>query len=106
MDCKSNELRRIYQENDTTKKSLGVEIDNLKKVNEELRKRMKQLEKYQQEELESFKIKMANLIDADLKGLNSYYLNQIDALTGTNYELQKINESVKEKLYKSIQDND
>lgn len=67
---------------------------------------MKQQEKYQQEELETFKIKMANLIDADLKGLNSYYLNEIDTLTATNYELQKINDSVKEKLYKSIQDND
>lgn len=49
---------------------------------------------------------MSQLIDADIKSISSYYQNQINNLTVTNNQLNKINAEVKEKLYKALYDND
>ena len=75
LDCKSSEIRRIYEENTNLKKSLGAEIDSLTKGNEGLRERLKALERDHLEEFEAFKIKMSHLIDANIKGLTTYYQN-------------------------------
>lgn len=43
LDCKSNEIRRLYEENGKAKKSMEAELELQNKVNEELRVRMKAL---------------------------------------------------------------
>ena len=106
LDCKSSEIRRIYEENNNIKKSLAVEIDSLTKANEGLRTRMRDSEKEHLQEFEAFKIKLANLIDANIKGLTSYYQNEISVLLENVSSLEKINNENKERLYTALQEND
>ncbi len=49
---------------------------------------------------------MAQLIDADIKSLCSYYQNEVALLQTNINALEEINKSNKEKLYKSLFDND
>lgn len=56
--------------------------------------------------MEAFKIKMAQLIDADMKALCSYYQNEVALLQTNVNTLEDINRNNKEKLYKALQDND
>lgn len=49
---------------------------------------------------------MAQLIDADIKSLCSYYQNEVALLQTNINALEDINKSNKEKLYKSLFDND
>lgn len=51
-------------------------------------------------------MKMAQLIDADIKSLCSYYQNEVALLQTNINALEDINKSNKEKLYKSLFDND
>lgn len=51
-------------------------------------------------------MKMAQLIDADIKSLCSYYQNEVALLQTNINALEEINKSNKEKLYKSLFDND
>lgn len=56
--------------------------------------------------MEAFKIKMANLLDNDIKSMASYYENQLKAYIDRNGELEKINAGLRERVFKAIQDND
>ena len=49
---------------------------------------------------------MAQLIDADIKSLCSYYQNEVALLQTNINALEEINKSNKDKLYKSLFDND
>lgn len=49
---------------------------------------------------------MSQLVDADIKSLCSYYQNEIALLQTNINSLEDINRSNKDKLYKSLQDND
>lgn len=56
--------------------------------------------------METFKIKMAALLDNDIKAMASYYENQLKAYIDRNGELEKINAGLRERVFKTIQDND
>lgn len=58
------------------------------------------------ETFEAFKIKIAQLVDADIKSLCSYYQNELGLLQTNVNELESVNKSNKEKLYKALHDND
>lgn len=73
------------------------------KSNEELRARMKALQRDHLEEFEAFKIKISQMIDANIKGLTSYYQNEISVLLTNINDLEKINKENKERLYESLQ---
>lgn len=45
LDCKANEIRRLYDENVKLKKSMEAELELQSKTNEDLRTRMKALER-------------------------------------------------------------
>lgn len=106
LDCKGNEIRRLYEENTKAKKALTAEIELQQKTNEQLRVRMKALERDNLESSEAFKVKMAQLFDADIKSLCSYYQNEVALLQTNINALEDINKANKDKLYKALQDND
>lgn len=106
LDCKSGEIRRLFEENTMLKKNLSTELELQIKTNEELRVRIKALERDNLESMEAFKIKMAELIDADMKSLMSYFQNEVALLQTEVNSLENINKANKEKLYKALQDND
>lgn len=58
------------------------------------------------ESMEAFKVKMAQLIDADMKSLVSYFQNELALLQTNINTLEDNNKGNKEKLYKALQDND
>lgn len=106
LDCKANEIRRLYEENVKAKKSMEAELELQSKTNEELRVRMKALERDNLETMEAFKVKMAQLFDADVKALCSYYQNEVALLQTSVNSLEEINKNNKDKLYKALFDND
>lgn len=85
---------------------MEAELELQYKTNEELRSRMKALERENLESMEAFKVKMAQLIDADIKSLCSYYQNEVALLQTNVNALEEVNKSNKEKLYKALFDND
>ena len=64
---------------------------------------MKALQRDHLEEFEAFKIKISQMIDANIKGLTSYYQNEISVLLTNINDLEKINKENKERLYESLQ---
>ncbi len=106
LDCKSGEIRRLFEENAAMKKTINCELDMQIKTNEELRVRIKILERDNLESMEAFKVKMAQLIDADMKSLVSYFQNELVLLQTNINTLEENNKGNKEKLYKALQDND
>lgn len=52
---------------------------------------MKALERDHLEDFEAFKIKIAGLVDANMKSLTSYYQNEISILITNVNELEKVN---------------
>lgn len=56
--------------------------------------------------METFKIKMANLLENDIKVMSNYYENQIKAYIDRTTELSKINAGLRERIFTAIQDND
>ena len=85
---------------------MEAELELQYKTNEELRNRMKALERENLESMEAFKVKMAQLIDADIKSLCSYYQNEVALLQTNVNALEEVNKSNKEKLYKALFEND
>ena len=49
---------------------------------------------------------MANLLDSDLKAISNYYENQLKAYIDKVSENDKIIAGLKDRLYKSLQEND
>jgi hypothetical protein len=56
--------------------------------------------------MEIFKIKLANLIQNDIKSMADYYENQLRSYIDTNTDMQKINASLKERIYNALVEND
>lgn len=56
--------------------------------------------------METFKIKMASLLENDIKVMSNYYENQIKAYIDRTTELSKINAGLRERIFTAIQDND
>ena len=106
LDCKSNEIRRLFEENGNLKKVTNAEIELQTKTNTELRARMKALERDNLESMEAFKVKMAQLIDADMRSVCSYYQNEVALLQTSVNTLEEVNRANKDKLYQSLQEND
>lgn len=76
------------------------------KTNQELRNRMKALERDNLEATEDLKVKVSQLFDADIKSLCSYYQNELALLQNNINTLEEVNKNNKERLYKALQDND
>lgn len=74
--------------------------------NNDLKEKVKALQLQNKEEFETFKIKMANLLDSDLKAISNYYENQLKAYIDKVSENDKIIAGLKDRLYKSLQEND
>ena len=58
------------------------------------------------ETAECFKVKMAQLIDADVRALSAYYQNEVALLQTSVNTLEETNKQSREKLYKALQEND
>jgi len=71
-----------------------------------LKNRIKKLEGDYLEELEMFKVKMAQLIDADIQAITKYYENEVEILTVHGSEKDAIITSMRDKVYQGILDND
>ena len=71
-----------------------------------MKEKIKALQLQNKEEFETFKIKMANLLDSDLKAISNYYENQLKAYIDKVAENDKIIAGLKDRLYKSLQEND
>ncbi len=56
--------------------------------------------------MQIFKIKLANLIQNDIKAMTDYYENQIKSYIDTNIDLQKINTNLKQRIYSALVEND
>jgi len=67
---------------------------------------MKALERDNLEATETLKIKLSQLIDADMKSLCSYCQNELALLQTNINALEDVNRNNKERLYKALQDND
>lgn len=67
---------------------------------------MKALERDNLEATETLKIKLSQLIEADMKSLCSYYQNELALLQTNINALEDVNRNNKERLYKALQDND
>lgn len=106
LDCKSTEIRRLFEENASLKKATGAEIELQSRSNAELRARMKALERENMEAAECFKVKMAQLIDADLRALSSYYQNEVALLQTSVNTLEDTVRQARDKLFKALQEND
>lgn len=106
IECKKEELRELYDENQRIKESYGKENELVRKENNELKDKIKSLQLEKKEEMEAFKIKMANLLDNDVKCMAAYYENQLKAYIDRNGELEKINAGLRDRVFKAIQDND
>jgi predicted RNase H-like nuclease (RuvC/YqgF family) len=87
LECKSTEIKRLLEENENMKKTMTAEIELQTKANEELRVRMKALERDGLENVEALKIKMAQLVDADMKSLVVYYQSELSLLQTNVNEL-------------------
>jgi hypothetical protein len=87
LECKSTEIKRLLEENENMKKTMTAEIELQTKANEELRVRMKALERDGLENVEALKIKMAQLVDADMKALVLYYQSELSLLQSNVNEL-------------------
>ena len=106
LDCKTFELKKIYEENTRIREAYEAEKDILQKENSELKNRIKKLEADYLEELELFKVKMAQLIDADIQAITKYYENEVEILTVHGSEKDAIITSMRDKVYQGILDND
>jgi hypothetical protein len=106
IECKKQELKELYDENQRIKESYGAENNLIRNENNELKSKLKTLQLASREEMETFKVKMANLLDADIKSMGSYYEHQLKAYIDKVAELEKFNTSLKERLYQAILDND
>ena len=58
------------------------------------------------EELELLKIKMAQLHEADIKGLEQYYESEVSILSKQIKELQQQRDADREKIHGYLQEND
>ena len=106
IECKKEELRELYDENQRVKESYGKENDLIRNENNQLKNRIKSLEKEKKEDMEHFKIKMTNLLESDIKAMSEYYENQLKSYIDRVDDLEKINSGLRERVFKVIQDND
>ena len=95
IECKKEELRELYDENQRVKESFGKENDLVKNENNHLKSKVKSLEVENKENLEHFKIKMTHLLDNDIKSMGDYYENQIKAYINRVSDLEKINSGLR-----------
>jgi len=56
--------------------------------------------------MEHFKIKMANMLETDIKAMSDYYQNQLKGYIDRVSDLEKINSGLRDRVFKVIQDND
>lgn len=78
---KTDEIKRLYSIINNMKDTNTAEKKDAERLIETLRKRIKSLEQDSLEELELLKIKIAQLHEADVKGLEQYYESEIVILT-------------------------
>jgi hypothetical protein len=96
----------LYDENQRIKESYGKESELVRNENNQLKSKMKTMEKERLEDMEHFKIKMANLLDNDIKAMSEYYNNQLKSYIDRVSDLEKINSGLRDRVFKVIQDND
>jgi hypothetical protein len=48
------------------------------------------------------KIKLSQLIETNLKQISEYFQNELSNVSMNNRELQKLNQNLKERIYKLI----
>ena len=104
--CKKEELKDLYDENQRIKESYSAENELIRGENGQLQEKIRALQLQNKEELETFKVKMASLLDSDLKAISNYYENQLKAYIDKVAENDKIIAGLKDRLYKSLQEND
>ena len=104
--CKKEELKDLYVENQRIKESYSAENELIRGENGQLQEKIRALQLQNKEELETFKVKMASLLDSDLKAISNYYENQLKAYIDKVAENDKITAGLKDRLYKSLQEND
>lgn len=64
------------------------------------------MERERLEDMEHFKIKMANMLETDIKAMSDYYQNQLKGYIDRVSDLEKINSGLRDRVFKVIQDND
>lgn len=106
IECKKEELRELYDENQRIKESFGKENELISNENKQLKSKIKELEVEKKDNMEHFKIKMTNLLENDVKSMGEYYENQIKTYIDRVSDLEKINSGLRERVFKVIQDND
>ena len=88
------------------KETTDIERNELKDLIDGLRKRLKETQRFNMEEIELLKVKMAQLHDADVQSLSKYYENQVATLKLELNTIKESNTADREKIYDLLTEND
>jgi hypothetical protein len=80
VDAKSQEIAKLYAEIEALRAQHAQETREADDLHQQLRERMRQMERDYSEETERLKIKFAELREADIRSLKDYYEHEIDLL--------------------------
>ena len=103
-ETKNEQIRRLHDEIDETRKKNFEESQNLKSEIERLKSVINEERGVYEEENQEFKIKIANLRVADIKSLQTYYQNEMATMAQDLEAKDQIIASNREKIHSEIQE--
>lgn len=102
--AKSEELKTLYDQLHGLRDSTRQEIDAAKRLAEDLKKKLYELQLRAVEELELLKIKMAELHQGDVSSLRAFYENQLRIQAEAISALEKQLTESRGKVHKELQE--
>ena len=103
---KTEEIRKLYEVISEMKSTHLAEKREQEKIIEGLRKKLKEFQEENMEELEILKVKMGRLHQADISSLEQYYENEVASLVSELKELGDQRNYDREKIHQLLQEND
>lgn len=104
VDAKSTEINKLYAEIAALRAQHAEESQEAENMQEQLREKMRQMERDYIEETERLKVKFAELREADIRSLKDYYEHEIDLLNQQLLEQTTVADSNRTLLHQELRD--